>query len=285
MLTSNRSSVDLSPVDPEKERSEIAQTAGDLIDVATGPDGPDHKAAGVAPYGRDGTTRRYLQAGVIYANDYEAYILRPSLQPSDYYGRRPLASYIRKGRSIGIRVVRGFDQEVWDRLHPSKKGEKVTKAYEGVSTAHAGASLAHRQLVDPTLAAAERPQVTDLLLVIHGIGQKLSQRVESYHFTYAINAFRREINVELGTSDVKSSFREDMGGIMVLPVSNSSRKSISAELSATPPMLPRKFCKPSSFKEAVIRAMPSGASGSWRFGCGRPGGKLHHIEQGIGSMA
>lgn len=211
--------MDLVMDDPEKERSEMAATAGDLIDVATGPDGPDNKAAGVSPYGRDGTTRRYLQAGVIYANEREAYLLRPSLQPSDYYGRRPLANYIRKGRSIGIRVVRGFDQEAWDKLHPPKKGATVTKAYEGVSTAQAGASLRRRQLVDPTLAASERPQVTDLVLVIHGIGQKLSQRIESYNFTYAINAFRREINVELGAPEVKASFRPDMGGIMVLPVS------------------------------------------------------------------
>jgi len=190
-----------------------------LIDVASGPDGPDNKAAGVITYGRDGTIRSYLHAGVIYANEKEAYLLRPSLQPSDYYGRRPLASYIRKGHGIGIRVVRGFDQEAWDQIHPPKKSVVAARANEGVSTSLAGASVTQRQRVDPTLAAAERPHVTDLVLVIHGIGQKLSQRIESYHFTYAINAFRREINVELGTPDVKSHFRSDMGGIMVLPVS------------------------------------------------------------------
>lgn len=190
-----------------------------MIDVASGPDGPDNKAAGVTTYGRDGTVRSYLHAGVIYANEKEAYLLRPSLQPSDYYGRRPLTSYIRKGHSIGIRVIRGFDQEAWDKIHPPKKNVVATRANEGVSTAEAGASIARRQLVDPTLATAERPNVTDLVLVIHGIGQKLSQKIESYHFTYAINTFRREINVELGTPDIKAQFRSDMGGIMVLPVS------------------------------------------------------------------
>jgi len=218
-LTKHYSSSDVSTDDLEKERSEIAATAGDLIDVATGPDGPDHKAAGSSAYGRDGTTRRYLQAGVIYANEREAYLLRPSLQPSDYYGRRPIAGSIRKGRGVGLRVVRGFDQQAWDKLHPPKKGEATARAYGGVSTSQGGASIAHRQQVDPTLAASERPRATDLVLVIHGIGQKLSQRVESYHFTYAINAFRREMNVELGTPEVKASFRPGMGGIMVLPVS------------------------------------------------------------------
>jgi hypothetical protein len=59
--------------------------------------------------------------------------------------------------------------------------------------------------------------VTDLVLVIHGIGQKLSERVESYHFTHAINTFRRYVNEELNNI-IKSDMREDMGGIMVLPV-------------------------------------------------------------------
>ena len=136
----------------------------------------------------------------MYANAKEAYILRPSLQPSDYYGRRPLANYIRKGRSIGIRIVRGFDQAAWDKLYPPKKGLTASKASEGVSTSQAGAPAAERQLHDPTLAMSKRPEVTDLVLAIHGIGQKLSEKVESYHFTHAINAFRRETNVELGTN-------------------------------------------------------------------------------------
>jgi len=218
-LTRTHSFTDPAAEDSEKERNEIVSTAGDLIDVASGPDGPDNKAAGTTTYGRDGTMHSYLHAGVMYANEKEAYLLRPSLQPSGYYGRRPLASYIRKGHGIGIRVVRGFDQEAWDKLHPPKKSVVTAKANADVSTAHIDASESRQPLVDPALTTVERPHVTDLVLVIHGIGQKLSQRVESYHFTYAINAFRREINVELGTPDINSHFRQDMGGIMVLPVS------------------------------------------------------------------
>jgi hypothetical protein len=43
--------------------------------------------------------------------------------------------------------------------------------------------------------------------------------METFHFTHAMNGFRREVNVELGTPDVKRHLRKDMGGIMVLPVS------------------------------------------------------------------
>jgi hypothetical protein len=57
-----------------------------------------------------------------------------------------------------------------------------------------------------------------LVLVIHGIGQKLSERMESFHFTHAINAFRREIMVECGNKEVKTHFRKSMGGVMTLPI-------------------------------------------------------------------
>jgi hypothetical protein len=211
--------VETEEVDPEKERQEIAEHAGDLIDISSGKDNADHKAAGSAPYGKEGTPRKYLTAGVIYANDREAYMLSPSVQPSVYYGRRPLSNYIRKGHNIGIRVVRGFDQRAWNKLYPPKKPtEKAARAREGVSASEGGVSAEERQQQDPSFAQSERPHVTDLVFVIHGIGQKLSERVESYHFTHAINSLRREVNVELGTDNVKAHLRPEQGGIMVLPV-------------------------------------------------------------------
>ncbi len=209
------------PLDETQKDQEDLLGIRQLIDLSTGPKGPDHKASGLAPYGKDGQARLYRTSGVIYANSKDAYILTPRQQPSAYYGRRPLANYIRKGRNIGIPVVRGFEQAVWDRLHPPKKGAMTDKAREGVSTAQAGAVPRQRQKVDATLAQSLRPKVTDLVLVIHGIGQKLSERVESYHFTHAINAFRRDVNVEAGTDSVKRNFREGMGGVMVLPVSET----------------------------------------------------------------
>ncbi|OAL50759.1 DDHD domain-containing protein [Pyrenochaeta sp. DS3sAY3a] len=215
--------------DPEKERREVVENACDLIDISTGVDGPDHKAAGDLQYSFDGRKHLYQKAGVIYANSNVAYVLKPTLQPSDYYGRRPLANYIRKGRPIGVCVVRGFDQTIWDKLHPSKNTPRAKAAREGVSSAQAGAPQYRRQKSDPELAQSERPKVTDLVLVIHGIGQKLSERMETFHFTHAMNAFRREVNVELGTPDVKRNLREDMGGIMVLPVNWRHRVSLATD--------------------------------------------------------
>lgn len=213
------STADLSSDTPEKEFERAVEAACDLIDISTGADGPDNKASGTATYGYNGTLRTYSLAGVIYANEKEAHILKPNLQPSTYYGRRPFANYIRKGRKLGIPVVRGFDQAIWDRLHPPTKSAAMKKAQEGVSSSQSGAPPSKRAKSDPELAMSERPKVTDLVLVIHGIGQKLSERMESFHFTHAINAFRREVGVELGTDGVKGRLRKDMGGIMVLPVS------------------------------------------------------------------
>jgi hypothetical protein len=205
--------------DPEQERRDMVENVCDLIDISTGPDGPDNKAVGDLEYSANGQKHLYLKAGIIYASENEACILKPALQPSEYYGRRPLANYIRKGRPIGIPVVRGFDQDKWDRLHPNKTSRKAQAAREGVSSSQGGAPQYRRQKSDPDLAQSERPKVTDLVLVIHGIGQKLSERMETFHFTHAMNGFRREVNVELGTPVVKRHLRKDMGGMMVLPVS------------------------------------------------------------------
>lgn len=124
----DHSNLDVQPESPEKERQDIVENACDLIDISTGPNGPDNKAAGDCEYGLDGRKRTYLKAGVIYANEKEAYLLRPNLQPSNYYGRRPLANYIRKGRSIGICVCRGFDQESWMVGQVEKKKKEVHRA-------------------------------------------------------------------------------------------------------------------------------------------------------------
>jgi hypothetical protein len=206
------------PETPEQLKEKAVEAACDIIDIATGPSGPDNKAAGKSTFGRQGPPRNYASYGVIYANAKEARILKSSLLPSDYYGRRPLANYIRKGHKLGIPVVRGFDQDLWDKLYPTKHSKKAERAEQGLATSASGAPPKRRRKTDPDLAKAERPKVSDLVLVIHGIGQKLSQRMESFHFTHAMNAFRRDVHVEAGTDEVKYRFRKDMGGIMVLPV-------------------------------------------------------------------
>ncbi|KAK0311313.1 hypothetical protein LTR01_003308 [Friedmanniomyces endolithicus] len=212
---------------PEEQRAKAVEVACDIIDISSGPGGSDNKASGICTFGRQGVVRTYPQHGVIYANDREARILQPTLMPSTYYGRRPLAGYIRKDHKLGVPVVRGFDQTIWDKLYPTKHSKRAEKAEAGLATSASGAPPKSRRKNDRDLAKADRPIVSDLILVIHGIGQQLSHRMESFHFTHAMNTFRRDVNVEVGTDSVKARFRPDMGGIMLLPV--NWRQSLSLE--------------------------------------------------------
>jgi hypothetical protein len=210
---------DQEPETLDQQRAKAVDVACDIIDISSGPAGADNKASGVNTWGSLGTVRSFAGHGVIYANAHEARILKPTLLPSAYYGRRPLQNYIRKGHKLGVHVVRGFDQTIWDKLHPPKiPSQPAQPAGQGTSTSGAGAPSNSRRKTNPDLRNSERAKVTDLVFVIHGIGQKLSQRMESFHFTHAINAFRREVNVEVGGEDCKSKLRDDMGGIMVLPI-------------------------------------------------------------------
>ncbi|QGA14495.1 hypothetical protein EYB26_002149 [Talaromyces marneffei] len=156
----------------------------------------------------------YKNASVIYVDGKDAQILRPSLLPSVSRNRRPLSS-IRKGRQIGIPVVRGFDRKQWDQLHPVKQTNIDMRHY---LTRPQTRYTRGEQICYACDIEGSRPNPSDLILVIHGIGQKLSEKMESYHFTHAINAFRRSVNMELNNEEIWPCIRPDHGGIMVLPV-------------------------------------------------------------------
>lgn len=172
-------------------------------------------------------TKKYSNAKVIYKDAQNAFILKPNLQPSAYYGRKPLQK-IKKGTTVGIHVVRGFDWNSWDKLHRSKKTNVTSKAEENAPVA-GDADAAKSEFCPACRSREDRTKVTDLVLVIHGIGQKLSERVESYNFTHAMNGFRRSITAEFGNDAVKKVCRKDLGGIMVLPVNWRSKLSFEGE--------------------------------------------------------
>ncbi|KAL9009555.1 MAG: hypothetical protein Q9173_005425 [Seirophora scorigena] len=185
---------------------------------------PENMAAGRLEDPKDGIEKKYARCSVIYVNAKDAQILRPNQLPSAARGRKPLGP-IRKGRAIGDPVVRGFDYKVWEKLHPPPK-RRVAAEPAKASTETAKATVPYapsdsqerRKSCVACMSADDRSKPTDLVLVIHGIGQKLSERVESFHFTHSINAFRRQINVELESQSVQPWLRQDLGGIMVLPI-------------------------------------------------------------------
>jgi hypothetical protein len=168
------------------------------------------------PVNMKAITKRYPNSQVIFKDSKNAFILKPTLQPSAYYGRKPLQK-IKKGQTVGIHVVRGFNWEAWDKIHPSKKNHFTTKAEDAAPVGVDNGGTKRSECV-ACKHEEERPKVTDVIFVIHGIGQKLSERMESFHFTHAINAFRRSVNLEISHHGVQKVLREDLGGIMVLPI-------------------------------------------------------------------
>lgn len=174
-VTSTRGEVE--PDSPDQVRVKAVEAACDIIDISTGPGGADNKASGVSTYGNNGAARNYTSFGVIYANKREARLLKPSLMPSAYYGRRPLANYIRKGHKLGINVVRGFDQRIWNKLHPAKLSPMAAKAEQGAASSAANVPPSSRPRTKETGREEAQTKVTDLVFVIHGIGQQLSHRM------------------------------------------------------------------------------------------------------------
>ncbi|GAP92194.1 putative DDHD domain-containing protein [Rosellinia necatrix] len=162
------------------------------------------------------THRKFEQYHVIYKDEKSAFLLKPSLKPSGYYGRRPVAKIVR-GITIGIPVVRGFDYEVWKSKHQKKRTQQQISSQRQPNSANSH-GINRDEACRACIADKDRHQVTDLVFVVHGIGQKLAERVENYHFTHAINAFRRAINVELNNDAVRAVLRDGQHGIMVLPI-------------------------------------------------------------------
>ncbi|KAJ5893697.1 hypothetical protein N7495_005388 [Penicillium taxi] len=159
----------------------------------------------------------HLSSSVIYVNAKSAQILRPSLLPSASKGRRPLFA-IRKERQVGIPVVRGFSRKLWDKLHPTKPNAVDVRQYIRRTSRDTAPAAPFEQTCYACKMEDLRTSPSDLVFVIHGIGQKLSQRMESFAFTHAINSFRRQVSMELYNEPVWPHVRQDHGGIMVLPI-------------------------------------------------------------------
>lgn len=212
--------------DPKVSNAQLADPVETTFDSVDSLDFDENKAAGSLD-DVNGSSQ-FKNSSAIYVNATQAQILRPSLLPSVSHGRRPLSA-IRKGRQIGIPVVRGFDRQQWDRLHPSKQTKYDMRHYLTRPESRNTTAVPGEQICYACAIEQSRPGPSDLVFVIHGIGQKLSERMESFHFTHAINGFRRSINMELNNEEIWPHIRPDLGGIMVLPVNWRSKLNLDDE--------------------------------------------------------
>lgn len=167
---------------------------------------------------KDQTLRAFSNYHVIYKDDRHAFLLKPSLRPSAYYGRKPV-SKITKSFTIGIPVVRGFERHNWDRFHEHRNNSSDKRGAEPEIRQD---ESANENDEPPDCHACDQDKgnglVTDLVLVAHGIGQKIAERVESYHFTHAINGFRRAVNQEMRNPNIQHVLRQGHNGVMILPL-------------------------------------------------------------------
>lgn len=159
------------------------------------------------------SSRPFANYHVVYRDRRTAFLLKPNLAPSSYHGRRPVCKIL-KGFTVGLPVVRGFDRRAWNKRHAPQKSAAVSEEVTEADTQDEETSTE----CPACTAEKDRGQITDLVLVAHGIGQKIAERVESYHFTHAINSFRRAVNIELGNPTIQNVMRADQNGFMILPL-------------------------------------------------------------------
>ncbi|GAO52694.1 hypothetical protein G7K_6765-t1 [Saitoella complicata NRRL Y-17804] len=143
---------------------------------------------------------------VIYTDEREAWIM---LHQGKLSLAKSLLGSLGRGRGpVGVGIVRGYDY-----TSPTKAGKSSKQSQSrarartrSLSVASARTNGTRRPSMSPSEMSVEsklKPSatelidedptpapVTDLILVVHGIGQKLSERVESFTFTHAINHFR-----------------------------------------------------------------------------------------------
>ncbi|RPA82800.1 hypothetical protein BJ508DRAFT_325262 [Ascobolus immersus RN42] len=185
---------------------------------------------------------------VIYADEKTAYIGRDSMLLGFGSNKRPLQT-IRKGGRVGTPVVRGFDVDEWVRLYPKKAPLKHPKHNKSRSTGGKDDSAESDMDFKPEYSATQITEeaaddgqvVTDLFLVIHGIGQKLSERVESFHFVHSVNALRKLVNAEMQDEAVKSVLRPEGVGIAMLPINWRSKISFEDATPGPDPVQNRNY--------------------------------------------
>lgn len=301
----------------EKKLSRPSSALPDKLDGTAGevaeelPAVTDNIAAD--PRKRDRERKLFQSYSVIYTDGKNAQILRPNALPSVSRNRKPLNS-LRKGRKLGIAVVRGFNRQEWLKLHPNtKKSNAAAHARMGAEMSRPDiATIRSRRMSCQICEEGPKSKVSDLVLVIHGIGQKLSERVDSFHFTHAINGLRREFNVQLSQQNVQGSLKEN-AGIMVLPINwrltvsfddDNRLHEVGAESQyelkdITPETLPavRSMISDvmldipyymSHHKDKMISAVIREANRVYRLWCGNnPGfqdyGRVHLIAHSLGS--
>lgn len=167
---------------------------------------------------------------IFYINDTEAWIVPAVGVVQGLFGSKNVLKGIMDKGKGGVKVIRGYD-------NATSQEEREIKPI----------------------------QYTDLIFVIHGIGQKLSERgcpselcwlmaVESFTFTHAINRFRTHLNNERESELIKDDIRPNYHPC-ILPINWRSRLSFDFDrppVSTSRPALSRMSTSTSGILEDNI---------------------------------
>ena len=154
----------------ETASEQLTPEEGLLRKAIVGAASAENRAVGTLSFtdNKNGQVRLYANSSVIYADAKDAQILNAGQIPSASAGRRPLGA-IRKGKAVGIPVVRGFDRKAWDKLHPViSTSVAKTKRVGSITQSDIARLTVDQKPCEACSAAEQKPVVTDLILVIHG---------------------------------------------------------------------------------------------------------------------
>ncbi|CAG8640078.1 8315_t:CDS:10 [Acaulospora morrowiae] len=161
------------------------------------PNGPDPVEKSCPLFGK------YLSQYVTYTNQTTAWLLT-----DDVTGRLTkslFSTFTNNGNLGGIRLIRGYD-EVKKYISQDPKDNEGKKKKEGIDNEVRNVSsndkqkereikqeIVENQDYENEESEGEERVIDHLILVIHGIGQKLSERMESLNFVHDVNVLRKTI--------------------------------------------------------------------------------------------
>ncbi|CAG8579722.1 7708_t:CDS:2 [Funneliformis mosseae] len=146
---------------------------------------------------------KYLSQYVVYTNPTTAWLLH-----DDMTGKLTKTFFAKLTNGVhlgGTRLIRGYNET--KRLLSKKSSEDEEKKFKGELDNLSSAGSVPREVKleiveseDYNNDEEEERVIDHLILVIHGIGQKLSEKMESINFVHDVNMLRKTIKTTYSTT-------------------------------------------------------------------------------------
>ncbi|CAI2174844.1 19018_t:CDS:10 [Funneliformis geosporum] len=175
---------------------------------------------------------KYLSQYVVYTNPTTAWLLN-----DDMTGKLTKTFFAKLTNGVhlgGTRLIRGYNEvrKLLSKKPPDDDEKKFKAELDNLSSTSSVPREVKQEIVeseDYNNDEDDERVIDHLILVIHGIGQKLSEKMESINFVHDVNTLRKTIKSTYSTSEIlqknfsksKSEFNSDRRN------SSNSEKSIN----------------------------------------------------------